>query len=276
MKKRMIKGIVALMVGAALVGCGSKDTANENKISVVGSTTVAEPMEKLAAKYKEIGNTDTVEVQGIGSSAGVKAVLDGTAAIGMVSRELKEEEKKEGIVETVIAYDGIAMVVHPTNTVTNLTKEQLKDIYEGKITNWKEVGGVDQDIIVVTREAGSGTRGAFEEILHLLDGDKASTIIESALVAEGTGTVMATVASKEAAIGFISLGYMDETVKPVSIDQVVPTPQAVKEGSYTISRPLLVITKQEVSESAQKFMDFIVDTEAQKIIAEKYIPVKSE
>lgn len=244
------------------------------KISIVGSTTIAEPMEKLVEAYKATGISDNIEVQGNGSSAGIKAAIDGTADIGMASRELSEEEKSAGLVETVIAYDGIAVVVNPNNGVTNLTKDEVKAIFEGKITNWSEVGGIDQDIIVVTREAGSGTRGAFEEILKLLDENKASTIVETALVSEGTGAVMATVATKEAAIGFVSEGYLDDTVKSVAVDGVECTVDHVKSGEYTISRPLILVAQPSIKQEAKQVIDFIVGDEGQKIMSEKYISIK--
>ena len=171
-----------------------------------------------------------------------------------------------------MAHDGIAIVVNPANGVKDLTMDQVKGIYEGTITNWSEVGGADQDIIVVTREAGSGTRSAFEEIVGLLDADDASTITDTALVSEGTGSIMATVASKEAAIGYISLGYMDDTVVGVAIDGVEPTTETVKNDEYKISRPLLVLTK-EANEATQNFVNYIVGEEGQEIMSEKYISV---
>lgn len=294
MRKRLVSYLTMLALGCMMfTGCTSnsaqttaqvqskvevstqpEEAKKESvKISIVGSTTVAEPMEKLVEAYKETGNTDNIEVQGNGSSTGIKAAIDGTADIGMASRELSEEEKESGLIETVIAYDGIAVVLNPANTVDGLTTEQVKDIFEGKITNWSEVGGADQAIIVVTREAGSGTRGAFEEILKLLDDNKASTIVDTALVSEGTGAVMATVATKEAAIGFISLGYMDETVKSVTIDGVEPTVKTVKANEYKISRPLLLVSQPTIKAEAQGVIDFIIGDKGQEIMSEKYISI---
>ncbi len=273
MKKKLLLGLTVLTIGTmAFTGCGSASASSE-KVSVVGSTTIAEPMEKLAGKYKEIKPEVTVEVQGNGSSAGIKAVADGTADVGMASRELSSQEEGLGLKETVIAHDGIAIVVNPANGVSDLTMQQAKDIYEGKITNWSQVGGNDQDIIVVTREAGSGTRSAFEEIVDLQDADKASTITDMALVSEGTGSIMATVASKEAAIGYISVGYMNDTVKVLSIDGVTPNADTVKSGEYKIARPLLLLTKAEASQKATDFVNFVVSEEGQEIMAEKYISV---
>ena len=303
MKRRLVACFAALTLGTMMfAGCAS-NTASENegnepnatsvassqtksdtgtadqtrkgiKISIVGSTTITEPMEKLVEAYKKSGCPDKIEVQGNGSSAGIKATIDGTADIGMASRELSEEEKGAGLVETVIAYDGIAVIVNPKNGITGLTKVQIKDIFEGKITNWSEVGGIDQDIIVVTREAGSGTRSAFEEILKLLDENKASTIVGTALVSEGTGAVMATVATKEASIGFVSEGYLDDSIKSLAIDGVECTVDNVKSGSYIISRPLILVTKPDVKTQAQQIIDYIVGDEGQKIMSEKYISIK--
>ncbi len=275
MKKKLLVCIAGLMsIAIAITGCGS--SSKGPKVSVVGSTTVSEPMEHLAEKYKETVPDANIEVQGNGSSAGIRAVADGTADIGMSSRELSEAEKELGLTETVIAHDAIAVVVNTTNEVTNLTKEQIKDIYEGKITNWSQVGGKDEDIIVVTREAGSGTRGAFEELLGLLTSDKASTIIDRALVSEGTGSIMATVASKENAIGYISLGYMSDTVKLVSVDGVMPSDETVLANEYMISRPLLLLTSDHTSAEAKALLDYIIGAEGQSVIAEKYIPINGQ
>ena len=274
MKKKLLLCIAGVMIGTmALTGCGSSSSKGP-KVSIVGSTTVSEPMEQLAEKYKETVPDANIEVQGNGSSAGIKAVADGTADMGMSSRELSEEETGLGLTETVIAHDAIAVVVNTTNEVTNLTKEQIKDIYEGKITNWSQVGGKDENIIVVTREAGSGTRGAFEELLGLLTTDKASTIIDRALVSEGTGSIMATVASKEKAIlVYISLGYRNETVKLVEVDGVMPSAETVLANEYMISRPLLLLTSNNTSDEAKALLDYIVGAEGQSVIAEKYIPI---
>lgn len=294
MKNKLFRILgVAVLGMAMLTGCAGGNTelgstadgstgtnpaqTKNSKVVAVGSTTVAVPMEELANKYKEINPNVVVEVQGVGSSAGVKAATDGTADIGMVSREIKEEEKSDALEVTPIAYDGIAVVLNPANGVTDLTAQNVKDIFEGTITNWSEVGGADQDIIVVTREDGSGTRGAFEELLGLqkeIDGTKVSSISQGALVAEGNGTIKATVASKEGAIGFVSLGFIDETVKVISIDGVVPTVETVKGGEYSISRPLLIMTNKEGTEETKQFVEFILSDEGQEIVSEKYISVK--
>lgn len=269
-------GNAAASAGGAADGSAPAKTES-SKIVAIGSTTVAVPMEELANKYKEIDPNVVVEVQGVGSSAGVKAATDGTADIGLVSRELKDAEKSDALEVTTIAYDGIAIVVNPVNGVTDLTSEQVKGIFEGTITNWSEVGGADADIIVVTREDGSGTRSAFEEILGLqqeIDGKKVSSISQGALVAEGNGTIKATVASKEGSIGFVSLGFIDDTVKAISVDGVTPTVETVKGGEYSVSRPLLIITQKEGTQTTKDFVEFILGDEGQEIVSEKYISVK--
>ncbi|MGL6173347.1 MAG: phosphate ABC transporter substrate-binding protein [Cellulosilyticaceae bacterium] len=282
MKKKLLASVSVLLLGTMIfTGCGSSATAagtdaKTGKIQAVGSTTVAVPMEELAAKYKEQKTDVVIEVQGVGSSAGVKAAHEKTADIGMVSREVKDSEKEYGLTETVIAYDGIAVVVNPANGVADLTAEQVKGIFEGTITNWSEIGGADEAIIIVTREDGSGTRSAFEEILGLqkdLDGKKISSIAQTALVAEGNGTIKATVASKPGAIGYVSLGYIDETVSAIQVDGVTPTPETVKSGEYSVSRPLLILTQPEAPAHVKEYVDFILSDAGQEVVSEKYIPV---
>lgn len=287
MKKKLLASISILLLGTMIfAGCSGTTqeegkTAGETiktsgKIAAVGSTTVTPPMEELATKYKETHADSNIEIQGVGSSAGIKAAHEKTADIGMASRALKEEEKAFGLVETVIAYDGIGVVVNPANNTTGLTSEQVKGIFQGTITNWSEVGGSDEAIIVVTREDGSGTRAAFEEILKLTEkiNDKdVSTITQGALVAEGNGTIKATVGSKAGAIGFVSLGFIDESVKAVSIDGVIPTPEEVKADKYPISRPLLILTQPDAGSNVTDFVDFILSAEGQAIVSEKYISV---
>ncbi|OON94782.1 MAG: phosphate-binding protein [Candidatus Epulonipiscioides saccharophilum] len=276
MKTKLLLGLfLATITGTMLIGCGSAESGTT--IKVVGSTTVAAPMEKLDEAYSLIQPDINIEVQGVGSSAGVKAAGDGTADIGMASREIKESEKELGLNEIVIAKDAIAVVTHPANTVKNLTKEQVKDIFEGTITNWSEVGGADKDIIVICREDGSGTRSAFEEIIGLekdFNGKTVSSVVPTAVIQEGNGAVKATVASKESGIGFVSLGYIDDTVSPLNINGVEPSVTNTLAGDYTISRPLLILTKGEESAELQEFIEFILGEQGQEIISENYIPVK--
>ena len=284
--KKLIAGLCILAMAFSMTACSGSSTTDENAgngttteaegtegttgtVSVVGSTTVQPVAQSIADEFASVEPGISVEVQGIGSSAGIKAAIDGTADIGASSRELKEEEKSTGITEHVLAYDGIAVVVNKENTVKDLDSETVKKIFEGEITNWSEVGGNDEDIIVISRESGSGTRDAFEEMMELteeVDGATVPTLREDALICEGNGSVKASVASKTNAIAYLSLGYVDDAMNTVSIDGVVPS-------EYKISRPLLLVTKGEISEAAQKYLDYCLD-EGQTIVSESYISIK--
>lgn len=288
--KKLIAGLCILAMAFSMTACSGSSTTDENvgngttteaegttgTVSVVGSTTVQPVAQSIADEFASVEPGISVEVQGIGSSAGIKAAIDGTADIGASSRELKEEEKSTGITEHVLAYDGIAVVVNKENTVKDLDSETVKKIFEGEITNWSEVGGNDEDIIVISRESGSGTRDAFEEMMKLteeVDGATVPTLREDALICEGNGSVKASVASKTNAIAYLSLGYVDDTMNTVSIDGIVPSVETVKSGEYKISRPLLLVTKGEISEAAQKYLDYCLD-EGQTIVSESYISIK--
>lgn len=288
--KKLIAGLCILAMAFSMTACSGSSTTDENvgngttteaegttgTVSVVGSTTVQPVAQSIADEFASVEPGISVEVQGIGSSAGIKAAIDGTADIGASSRELKEEEKSTGITEHVLAYDGIAVVVNKENPVKDLDSETVKKIFEGEITNWSEVGGNDEDIIVISRESGSGTRDAFEEMMELteeVDGATVPTLREDALICEGNGSVKASVASKTNAIAYLSLGYVDDTMNTVSIDGVVPSVETVKSGEYKISRPLLLVTKGEISEAAQKYLDYCLD-EGQTIVSESYISIK--
>jgi len=291
--KKLIKSKLFIMVGmvvlttSILAGCDSKNLSkeiNQNKekeqktISVIGSTSVTPVAEKLAEAFEEYNGNIKIEVQGIGSSAGIKSIHDGVADIGMASRNLKEGEKKWNLKENIIAYDGIAVVVHPKNKVLGLDKEIVTKIFKGEITNWKEVGGKDQEILIISREAGSGTRGAFEEIMELREknekGDKVSTVKKDALIAEGNGAVKANVAKKEYSIGYISLSYADETVKKLEINKIEATIENIETKKYPVYRPFLMLTNGESKLEVEAYLDFIFSEKGQKIIGEKLIPVK--
>lgn len=268
---------------AVLAGCGaenSADTARKgDKITIIGSTSVGPLARSLADSFMEREKGVTVDIQEIGSTEGIQAVINGTADIGTSSRELKEAEKEAGLGVQTIAYDGIAIVVNPANPVADLTGEQIAQIFKGEITNWQEVGGVKQQITVVNREAGSGTRGAFQELLKLeekqADGTKRSLITDHSLVMDSTGALKATVAANEAAVGYLSLGVLDETVKGLKVNGVEPTLQNVKNETYAIWRPFLMLTPQgELKAQVKAYLDFIKSAEGQKIVAtEKFIPV---
>ena len=239
------------------------NTDLSGSVSMSGSTS----MEKLAnavaesfmVKYPNV----TVTAEFTGSSAGVESVLAGSCDIGNSSRALTEDEKAEGAVENIVAIDGIAVVVDPANTVTNLTKDQLISIYTGETTNWSEVGGADQAIVVVGREAGSGTRGAFEELLEIEDACAYANELDS------TGAVMAKVASTPGAIGYVSLDVLDDTVTAVQLDGIDATEENIKAGSYSLSRPFVMATKGEISEQkpeVQELFNYLASEEGQELI----------
>ena len=234
-------------------------------ISMVGSTSMEKLANALSEAFMEKYPDETVTAEFVGSGAGVEAVTNGTADIGNSSRSLKDEEKAAGVVENVVAIDGIAVCVDPANEVANLTKEQLTNIYNGTVTNWKEVGGADEPIIVIGREAGSGTRGAFEELVDLVDGCKYANELDS------TGAVIAKVASTPGAIGYASLDALDDSVKALSLEGVEATAENIKAGNYFLSRPFVMATKGEISEQndlVQAWFDFVLGDEGQQVASE--------
>lgn len=234
-------------------------------ISMVGSTSMEKLANALSEAFMEKYPDVTVTAEFVGSGAGVEAVTNGTADIGNSSRSLKDEEKAAGVVENVVAIDGIAVCVDPANEVANLTKEQLTNIYNGTVTNWKEVGGADEPIIVIGREAGSGTRGAFEVLVDLVDGCKYANELDS------TGAVIAKVASTPGAIGYASLDALDDSVKALSLEGVEATAENIKAGNYFLSRPFVMATKGEISEQndlVQAWFDFVLGDEGQQVASE--------
>lgn len=258
----------------ALAGCGGKKEegakgGGKTTITIAGSTSVQPLSDELVKTYNQKNPNVTINVQGGGSSQGIKAAADGIAQIGASSRELKNTEKS-AVKEIQIAIDGIAIVVNPKNEkISNLAMAQVKDIYSGKITNWKEVGGKDAPINVVTREAGSGTRGAFEEIVM-----HDARITDKAITQASNGAVRSTVAGDENAIGYLSLGYLSKEVKSVKIENVEPTVDNVKNGSYKVKRPFLYLTKGEPSGEVKAYIDFVLSPEGQEIVGKHYIKVK--
>ncbi len=232
-------------------------------ISMVGSTSMEKFANALSEAFMEKYPKVTVTAEFVGSGAGIEAVTNGTADIGNSSRNLKDEEKANGVAENIVAIDGIAVVVDPANTVEDLTKDQLTSIYDGSVTNWKDVGGNDAPIVVVGREAGSGTRGAFEELLKLEDACKYSNELDS------TGAVMAKVASTPGSIGYVSLDVLDDTVKTVKLDGAEPTEENIKAGKYFLSRPFVMATKGEISEQSdlvKALFDYIYSDEGSELV----------
>ena len=282
MKKRMAALLFAGIMAASLAGCSSKpaettaaateaaateaQAANADlsgSISMVGSTSMEKLANAISEAFMEKYPKVTVTAEFVGSGAGIEAVSNGTADIGNSSRNLKDEEKAKGVAENIVAIDGIAVVVDPANIVENLTKDQLTSIYDGSVTNWKDVGGNDAPIVVVGREAGSGTRGAFEELLKLEDACKYSNELDS------TGAVMAKVASTPGSIGYVSLDVLDDTVKALKLDGAEPTEENIKAGKYFLSRPFVMATKGEISEQSdlvKALFDFIYSDEGSELV----------
>ena len=255
-----------ILMGSLAVGCGSSDSSNSNKITISGSTSVGPVVEILGEDFEAKNEGVSIEVQQIGSSAGIKNAIDGTSQIGMASRDLKEEEKSAGLQETKIAIDGIAVITNKNNPVKNLTTDQVKDIYTGKITNWKEVGGNDAPIVVVSREEGSGTRDGFQEII----GFESTELLKDAQVSDGSGNIKSTVEGNENSIGYISFGYVDDAINALKVNDVEPTADNVTNSSYPIARPFLLVDKQDgLSENGKKLIDFVLSEEGQQIMEDE-------
>lgn len=258
-----------MLIGSLAVGCGSSDgsaSQDSNKITVSGSTSVGPVVEVLGEDFSAKNEGISVEVQQIGSSAGIKNAIEGTSQIGMASRDLKDEEKASGLKETQIAIDGIAVITNKNNEVKDLTLEQVKDIYTGKITNWKEVGGKDAPIVVVSREDGSGTRDGFQENV----GFESEELTKDAQISDGSGNIKSIVEGNENSIGYISFGYVDDKVNALTIDGVELTVENVKDNKYPIARPFLLVNKEDkISEEGTKFIEFILSEEGQKIVEDK-------
>ena len=232
-------------------------------ITLAGSTSMEKFAKALAEAFMEKYPTVTVQAEFTGSSAGVEAVLGGQSDVGNSSRKLKDEEKEKGAVENIVAIDGIAVVTDPANTAADLTKEQLINIYNGTITNWKDAGGADQPIVVIGREAGSGTRGAFEEILKLEDACKYANELDS------TGAVMAKVASTPGAIGYVSLDVIDDTVKLLTLNGVEANEENIKTGDYFLSRPFVMATNGEISaqnDLVKALFDYVYSAEGDELV----------
>lgn len=260
MKKLISILLVVTTAVCIFAGC----TGNKEKsVSTDGSTSMEKVIGILGESYMEKNKGVTFTYNPTGSGSGIKAVKDGTCDIGLSSRYLKDEEKADGLIETVLAYDGIAVIVNVENTVNNLTVEQIAKIYTGEITNWSEVGGNDGDIVPVGREAGSGTRDGFESITDTEDSCKYRQELTS------TGAVITAVESNPNAIGYASLASVKDSVKAISVDGIVPDESTVKDGSYAIQRPFVLVTKKgvELSETAQDFFNYITSDEVNELIS---------
>lgn len=271
MKRRLKKlatlFTVALLTIGCVTACGGSDTSNNSSLSgnitLSGSTSMKKLAQALQEGFMAQNSGVRVNVEFNGSSAGIEQVLNGSVTIGNASRNLKEEEIMKGAVENIVAIDGIAVVVDNANTVTDITTEELQQIYTGEVTNWSQIGGTDTPIVVIGREAGSGTRGAFEELLEIEDK------CEYAQELDSTGTVLANVSATPGAIGYVSLDVINDTVSTVKLDGVEPTEENIAGGSYSLCRPFVMATKGEISEQdevTQAFFAYIASEEGKAII----------
>lgn len=279
MKKLACLGLSLAMALGLMTGCGSNNngdaTSSQDQsgtsqtqtqltgtVNTDGSTSMESVVKALGEAFKGLNPGVTVNYSGTGSGTGIQSAIDGTCDLGLSSRALKDEEKTNGAVENIVALDGVAVVINPANGVEDLTVEQIAQIFTGEITNWSELGGTDGEIAVFGREAGSGTRGAFEEIVGV-DNCKYTNEYSS------TGDVIGNVASNPNAIGYASLSAVNDTVKAVMVNGVAPSEDTVKDGTYEIQRPFVMVTKDgaELSEATQAFLDFAMSEDAADIIA---------
>ncbi len=259
MKKLISIVLVAVIAIGLLCACGN----DSKSVSTDGSTSMEKVIGALGEAFELDNSGVTFTYNPTGSGSGITAVAEGRCDIGLSSRSLKAEEKEKGLEETILALDGIAIIVNPENAIADLSLETIAKIYKGEITNWSEVGGKDAEIVLIGREAGSGTRDGFESITGT-DGEcKYRQELTS------TGDVITTVASNPDAIGYASLASVKDTVKAISVDGVVPSETSVKDGTYKVQRPFVLVTKSdaELSKTAQKFFDFITSKDANEIIS---------
>lgn len=280
MKKLTCLGLSLALALGLFTGCGSSNQdqgsgsgsqSNTNGSSTVelsgtvntdGSTSMESVVKALGEAFMELNPGVTVNYSGTGSGTGIQSTIDGTCDLGLSSRALKDEEKQNGAVENIVALDGVAVVINPANGVEDLTVEQIAQIFTGEITNWSELGGTDGEIAVFGREAGSGTRGAFEEIVGVEDTCKYTNEYSS------TGDVIGNVASNPNAIGYASLSAVNDTVKAVKVNGVAPSEDTVKDGSYEIQRPFVMVTKDGAapSDATQAFLDYAMSGDVADII----------
>lgn len=266
--KKIITVLCAVVMALSLfAGCGQK--ANDNgtttggTVSTDGSTSMEKVIGALGESFMEANSGTTFTYNPTGSGSGIQAVSEGRCDIGLSSRALKDDEKASGLKETTLALDGIAIIVNPQNPVKDLSLEQIAKIYTGEITNWKDVGGEDAEIVRIGREAGSGTRDGFESITDTKDACQYRQELTS------TGDVITTVSQNPNAIGYASLASIKDSVKALTVNGVAPTEATVKDGTYLVQRPFVLVTKEGValSETAQKFFNFATSADAASIIS---------
>lgn len=263
-KKKLKKVLACMMVATTLVmtatGCSQKEAGT---VSTDGSTSMEKVIGALGEAFEGQNSDVTFTYNPTGSGSGIQAVKEGRCDIGLSSRDLKEEEIADGLKATVLAYDGIAVIVNPENPVADLDMDSISKIYTGEITNWKDVGGQDAEIVLIGREAGSGTRDGFESITKTEDSCQYRQELTS------TGDVITAVSQNPAAIGYASLASVNEQVQTVRVNGVEPTEDSIKDGSYVIQRPFILVTKEDtpLSDTAQKFFDFATSVEAAQFIS---------
>ncbi len=259
MKKVLSVILVAILALTALVSCGKKEGA----VSTDGSTSMQKVISALGEQFEKDNSGAKFTYNPTGSGSGIAAVSEGRCDIGLSSRALKDDEKAGGLHETILALDGIAIIVNPSNSVSDLSVDTIAKIYTGEITNWKDVGGNDAEIVLIGREAGSGTRDGFESITGTKDKCKYRQELTS------TGDVITTVAGNPDAIGYASLASIKDNVKALTVEGVTPTEETVKSGTYKIQRPFVLVTKDgtKLSDTAQKFFDFATSKDAAGIIS---------
>ena len=263
-KKKVKKMLACMMVATTLVmaatGCSQKEAGT---VSTDGSTSMEKVIGALGEAFEGQNSGVTFTYNPTGSGSGIQAVKEGRCDIGLSSRDLKDEEIADGLKATVLAYDGIAVIVNPENPVVDLDMDSISKIYTGEITNWKDVGGQDAEIVLIGREAGSGTRDGFESITKTEDACQYRQELTS------TGDVITAVSQNPAAIGYASLASVKEQVQTVRVNGVEPTEDSIKDGSYVIQRPFILVTKEDtpLSDTAQKSFDFATSVEAAQFIS---------
>ena len=265
--KRVISMILAVVVALGLTACGGESRT----VSTDGSTSMEKVIGALKETFEAANSGAEVTYNPTGSGTGIQAVSEGRCDIGLSSRYLKEEEKAAGLTETILAYDGIAVIVNPENSVEDLTIDEIAAVFTGEITNWSQLGGDDVQIVLIGREAGSGTRGGFEEIVGVEDACEYRQELTS------TGDVITAVAQNPGAIGYASLASVKDTVKAIRVNGVEPSEGTVKDESYAIQRPFVLVTRtgEALSESAKAFFEFITSEQASEVItAAGVVPAK--
>ena len=272
--KKIIALVLTALLALSLVACGSESKTDDTKtddqpaaltgtVSTDGSTSMEKVIGALSESFMAQNSGVAVNYNPTGSGSGITAVQEGTCDIGLSSRALKDEEKSAGLKETVLAYDGIAVIVHPDNPVSDLSVEQIAKLYTGEITNWKDVGGNDAEVVLIGREAASGTRDGFESITGTKDKCQYRQELTS------TGDVITAVSQNPDAIGYASLASVKDSVKALNVDGVTPSEATVKDGSYKVQRPFVLVTMEgkELSPAAQAFFDYAISSDAASIIA---------